>query len=273
VSYCQKHWKDTILLFEYERTGCPPRISDEVRDNLRKEKPSTAPNLEGTDNYFDYFKNGRARSAKPAHSSMCPGFNKIGVEGFCTFNRHILNTSEAPDNLEDGDPKEVTAARVATPRKTKAAFTNTHVVSTPTTYGHNYAPPRGDSRGDTDYDGEGDGSSVRSGHHSDPKEFDEDDDPSCSPTCRCKKCYTSSESSEGSESEPDDKEVGPTVSLATYVQRQQDRLSGRTAERIVELLLMLNDLANPRANPRRLSRPEIERRIERLCKFQQRLDE
>jgi hypothetical protein len=112
-------------------------------------------------------------------------------------NRHILNASKAPDNLEDGDPKEVTAARVVTPHKTKAAFTNAHVVSTPTTYGRNYAR-------------EGDGSSVGTGHHSDPKEFDEDNDdsnPSCSPTCRCKQCYTSSESSEDGESKPDDKEA------------------------------------------------------------------
>jgi hypothetical protein len=115
----------------------------------------------------------------------------MGVEGFCTFDRHILNASEAPGSLEDGDPNEITAARVVTPRKTKASFTNAHVVSTSTTYGRNYAPPRGDSRGDTDYDGEGDGSSVGSGHHSDPTEFDEDDDdsdPSCGPTCRCEKC-------------------------------------------------------------------------------------
>jgi hypothetical protein len=187
--YCRKHWEDTILHPNYERTGCPPRISDEERDNLRKERASTAPYLEGTDNYFDYFESGRAHSAKPAHSPICPGFNEMGVEGFCTFDRHILNASEAPGSLEDGDPNEITAARVVTPRKTKASFTNAHVVSTSTTYGRNYAPPRGDSRGDTDYDGEGDGSSVGSGHHSDPTEFDEDDsDPSCGPTCRCEKC-------------------------------------------------------------------------------------
>ena len=53
--YCRKHCEDTILHPNYERTGCPPRISDEERANLLEMRASTAPNLEGTDNYFDYF--------------------------------------------------------------------------------------------------------------------------------------------------------------------------------------------------------------------------
>jgi hypothetical protein len=176
--YCLRHCKDTILHPQYERTECPPRISDEERDRLRKERPSTTPNLEGTNNLVEYFENGRARSATPAHSPMCPGLNEIGVEGFCSFNRHILNASKTPDNLEDSGPEKVTAARVVTPHKTKAAFTNARVVSTRTTFGRNYA-------------GEDDESSVGSGHHSDPKEFDKDDNdsnPSCSPTCCCNRC-------------------------------------------------------------------------------------
>ena len=122
---------------------------------------------------------------------------------------------------------------------------------------------------------------MGSGHHSDPKEFDEDDDvsdPSCGPTCpkgsRCEKCYTSSEGNGHSESEPGNNKVGPTVSLATYVQGQQDQLSGRSADRIKELLLMLNSPADGgRGGGAALSRPEIEQQIERLCKFQRRLDE
>jgi hypothetical protein len=289
--YCQKHCEATILHPNYERTGCPPRISDEEQARLREMRASTAPNLDSTDNYFDYFENGQAHSARPAHSPICPGFNKMGVEGFCTFDRHILNASGAPGNLEDGDPNEIMAARGVNPRKTKAAFTNAPVVSTSTTYGrndatmardgHNYVPPRGDSRGDTNYDREGDGSSVGSGHHSDPKEFDEDDDdsdPSCRPTCpkgsRCKKCYTSSEGNGDSESEPGDNEVGATVSLETYLQGQRDRLSGRAADRIEQLLLMLNNPADGgRGGGAALSKPEIERQIERLYKFQRQLDE
>jgi hypothetical protein len=127
--YCLRHCKDTILHPQYKRTECPPRISDKERDRLRKERPSTTTN----------FENGQASSATPAHSQMCPGLNEVGVKGFCSFNRHILNASETPNNLEDSGREKATAARVVSPHKTRAAFTNARVVSTRTTFGRNYA--------------------------------------------------------------------------------------------------------------------------------------
>ena len=37
--YCMRHCKKTILHPQYERTKCPPRISDEERDRLRQVRP------------------------------------------------------------------------------------------------------------------------------------------------------------------------------------------------------------------------------------------
>ena len=169
-----RHCKDTILHPQYERTECPPRISDE-RDRLRQVRPLTIPN----------FENGQASSATPAHSPTCPGLTEIGVDRFCSLNRHLLNASKTPNDVGDKGKEKATAERVVTPHKTKAAFTQARVVSTRTSFKQSYA-------------GEDDNSSEGSGHNSDPKEFDEDDDdsnPSCSPKCCCNRCYTSGESS------------------------------------------------------------------------------
>jgi hypothetical protein len=110
--YCMRHCKETILHPLYERTECPPRISDEERDRLRQVRPSTVPN-----------ENGRASSATPAHSPMCPGLTEIGMDGFYSFNRHLLNASNTPNDVGDRGQEKATAARVVTPHKTKATFT------------------------------------------------------------------------------------------------------------------------------------------------------
>ena len=124
-------------------------------------------------------------------------------------------------------------------------------MSTRTSFGQSYA-------------GEDDDSLEGSGHNSDPKEFDEDDDdsnPSCSPTCCCNRCYTSGESGEEDEPKPDGNEEGAVVRIMNP--------ESRTTGRIRQLLSMLDDPVNPHVNPLRLSRREIEQRIERLCTFQQ----
>jgi hypothetical protein len=64
----------------------------------------------------------------------------------------------------------------------------------------------------------------------------------------------------------------------SVVFHMSDELGGRIeaakADRIEELLLMLNSPADGgRGGGAALSRPEIEQQIERLCKFQRRLDE
>jgi hypothetical protein len=192
-----------------------------------------------------------ATSATSAHSPMCPGLTEIGVDGFCSFNRHFLNASDTPNNVGDRGQEKAAAARVVTPHKTKAAFTQARVVSTRTSFGQSYA-------------GEDDDSSEGSGHNSDPKEFDEDDDdsnPSCSPTCCCNRCYTSGESNEEDEPKPDGDEEGAVVHIMN--------LESRTTGRISQLLSMLDDPVNLHVNSHRWSRREIEERFMRLCTFQQ----
>ena len=52
------------------------------------------PPPERLDNYLTYMENGRAYSATPIHDVIRPGFNEMGIEGWCPFDRHTILTPD-----------------------------------------------------------------------------------------------------------------------------------------------------------------------------------
>jgi hypothetical protein len=69
--YCKEHCKTTVHDPHYERTDCPPKISDQEQSRRRR---TTTP-----------------KDTPDAHSNACPGLSEVGTGGSCTSHRHLLN--------------------------------------------------------------------------------------------------------------------------------------------------------------------------------------
>jgi hypothetical protein len=106
--YCKAHCEATIHNPRYERTDCPPRISDqELSRRWRPTAPKTTPD---------------------AHNKTCPGLGEVGSVGPCTSQQHIL---EPPSNKGTATLKSTLPDKA----RTRNVFTGTRVVRTATAYG------------------------------------------------------------------------------------------------------------------------------------------
>ena len=83
--YCKEHCEATVHDPRYERTECPPRISDQEQSRRRR---TTTP----TD-------------TPAAHSPACPGLSEDGTGGSCKSHRHIL---KPPNDTGNEHPKGTT---------------------------------------------------------------------------------------------------------------------------------------------------------------------
>jgi hypothetical protein len=104
--YCRAHCEASIHDPPYERTDCPPRISDQELAR-RRWSPAT-------------------KTTPDAHNKTCPGLGEVGSVGPCTSQRHIL---EPPSD------KGTTTLTSKLPDKAGSVFTDTRVVRTATAYG------------------------------------------------------------------------------------------------------------------------------------------
>jgi hypothetical protein len=106
--YCKANCEATIHDPRYERTDCPPRISDQEQSRRRRPTaPTTTPD---------------------AHSNACPGLVEVGSGGPCTSHRHIL---EPPSDKGTATLKSTIPDKA----RTRNVFTGTRVSRTATAYG------------------------------------------------------------------------------------------------------------------------------------------